>query len=145
MKAMKRRWLILLLILLPLVLLFIATEFALHSPRVFAYLVRQADMRAGASFDVQSSQGSLSGPMVLSGVKLKLPGWAVNIRQLELRWQPLALLNRQLSVQGKKRIWGQSRISRLKSQTQVLLYHPEWPSAEQGRWLMQLDIPFQNR
>jgi len=102
MKAMKRRWLILLLILLPLVLLFIAAEFALHSPRVFAYLVRQADVRAGASFDVQSSQGSLSGPMVLSGIKLKLPGWAVNIRRLELRWQPLALLNRQLSVQALK-------------------------------------------
>ena len=37
MKAMQRRWLILLLILLPLALLFTALELALHSERLFAY------------------------------------------------------------------------------------------------------------
>lgn len=100
MKAMKRRWLILLLILLPLALLFTALELALHSERLFAYAIRQADLRAGEVFDVQSSQGSLSGPLVLNGVKLKLAGWAVHIRRLELQWRPLALLNRQLSVQA---------------------------------------------
>ncbi len=97
---MKRRWLILLLILLPLALLFTVLALALHSERLFAYAIRQADLRTGMVFDVQSSRGSLSGPIELRGIRIRLTGWDIRVRRLTLRWQPLALLNQQLSVQA---------------------------------------------
>ena len=71
-----------------------------YSEKGTAFLLGQAKNWTGDIATWQESEGSLSGPLVMRGLRLKQPGLALEIRTLTLNWQPRALLQGLLVVES---------------------------------------------
>ena len=71
-----------------------------YSEKGTAFLLGQAKNWTGDIATWQESDGALSGPLAMRGLRLKQPGLVLEIRTLTLNWQPRALLQGALLLES---------------------------------------------
>ena len=93
------------LLLLAALLLLILTAFLLlgsyallSSQAGTRWLTGQVQSRLGDTVAWESLEGSLAGPIVLTGVQVTQPGMEMRAKRVAMDWQPGALLGGKLSI-----------------------------------------------